>query len=91
MTEKQLNTAVFTTKYIIDNLSPVLYVYHENDGCWQFHGEDDVTEEDARLVSLGEMLEIDKSLAEILNMPEGYEAIRTNKTEKWQIRKTTTL
>jgi hypothetical protein len=89
MTEEQLNTAVFTTKYIIDKLSTVLYVYHENDGCWQFHGDDNITEEDARIVSLREMLELDKSLVELLGMPEGYEAYRSGKTDKWQINRTT--
>ena len=91
MTEEQLNTAVFTTKYIIDKLSTILYVYHEDDGCWQFHGDDNVTEEDARIVSLGEMIVIDKSLEELLSMPEGYEAYRYNKKEKWQVKKTTAL
>ena len=34
-----LNTAVFTTKFILESQSPIMYVYHdEEDGAWQFSG-----------------------------------------------------
>lgn len=38
-TENQ-NTAIYTTKYIIDQGSPILNVYHYKDGSWQFSGKE---------------------------------------------------
>lgn len=36
---ENFDTAVFTSKYVLDN-SPILYVYHyEEDGAWSFLGE----------------------------------------------------
>ena len=53
-----LNTAVFTTKYILNNNSPILYVYHyEEDGAWEFLGmETDINDDDYRVLSLEEII-----------------------------------
>ena len=53
-----LNTAVFTTKYILNKNSPILYVYHyEEDGAWEFSGmETDINEDDYRVLSLEEII-----------------------------------
>ena len=54
-----LNVAVFTTKYVLELQSPILYVSHdEEDGAWQFFGEEDVTESDCRIISLLNFLEL---------------------------------
>ena len=55
-----LNTAVFTTKYILNKNSPILYVYHyEEDGAWEFSGmETDINEDDYRVLSLEEIWNI---------------------------------
>ena len=53
---------------------------------WQFHGfEDNVADEDIRLVALDEIVEIDASVLELAEMPKGQEAIRKDKNSDWQI------
>lgn len=80
-----LNTAVFTTKYVLNHNSPILYVYHYDDESWQFSGsERNLNDEDYKVISLREILEIDKSLFELEDLPLGFEAIRENKNQPWK-------
>lgn len=85
--EKNLNIYVFTTKFVIYNSSPIVYVIHENDGDWQFLGkENNLKEEDAMIISLDEVLLHDPTLMTILNLPEGKEAIRSDIGADWVIK-----
>ena len=80
------NTAVFTTRFVVEKESTIVYVSHDEDGSWQFHGfEDNVADEDIRLVALDEIVEIDASVLELAEMPKGQEAIRKDKNSDWQI------
>ena len=82
--KESLNKAVFTTSHIIAGL-PITQVYHDDDGDWQFFGEHgEPSEESARVVSLGEILELDKSLEKVIsNLPKGYEAYRDDEDSEW--------
>ena len=76
--------AIFTTKYVIQHHSPILHVYHFADGSWQFNGsEKGLKDEDYKIISLGEILEMDKSLLELEELPLGFEAIRTTIDQPW--------
>ncbi|QNK62556.1 hypothetical protein H7F33_18785 [Pedobacter sp. PAMC26386] len=78
--------AVFATKFVIEQNSPILHVYHFDDGCWQFSGkEKNLREDDFRVISLDNVLVIDQTLKELLGMPLGFEAIRASIGEKWRI------
>jgi hypothetical protein len=84
--EISLNTAVFTTKYVLKRISPVLQVYHFEDGSWQFCGpEQALIDEDYRVISLNEMLLLDSSLRMLGNLEVGFEAIRKSKKDNWKI------
>ena len=84
--KESLNTAVFTTRFIVDRVSPILFVYHDDDGSWQFlGGEQEVYDEDMRLVALGEIIEIDESVLKLADMPKGFEAVRSDKNSEWKI------
>lgn len=77
-------TAVFTTKYVLDEKSPILHAYHFDDGSWQFNGsEENLKDEDYRVISLGEMLLIDESLDQLGDMEVGFEAIRGSIDDDW--------
>jgi hypothetical protein len=80
------NTAVFTSKHIIDHEDWVHYVTHdEDDGAWQFHPYSGPTSEaDAAVVSLQHMLRIEPRLAEIADLPLAWHAWRDSKTAPWQ-------
>lgn len=79
--KEHLQTAVFTTKNVLDG-HEVIRVYHDDEGMWQFFCMEDVflKEEDAKIISLKEMIQLDESLQELVySMPECYEAHGLNR------------
>jgi hypothetical protein len=61
-------------------------VLHEEDEDWQFLGsEGNLNESDAMVVSLGEIIQFDETISEIINLPIGKQALRNNKGESWYI------
>ncbi len=78
------NTMVITTKDIIQNEKDILVVSHDaEDGMWQFLDGEDITEENAAVVSLFEIFQIDNSVSELSGMPIGCVAYRKQKNDKW--------
>jgi hypothetical protein len=83
---ESLNTAVFTTRYVIEEKSPILFVIHDNDGSWQFHGsENNLNDDDIRIAALSEIIKFDPSILEIADLPEGCEAMRSDKNASWKV------
>lgn len=78
------NTASLTTLFVLDG-SPILHVYHDYDGGWQFYGAPDdlATANVARIVSLESIIARDTSLAEISDLPYGWRAVRTSGESSW--------
>ncbi len=57
---------------------------HDFDGDWQFFGDEkDISNENARIVTLNEILEMDPTLKEILWIPQGTEAWRKKVGDEW--------
>jgi hypothetical protein len=84
MSKENLNIHVFTTKFVLKEKSPILKVFHDDEGDWQFIGKEiDLKEEDAMVVSLKEILEYDPSLRKVLSLPVGNMAHRANSTSDW--------
>jgi hypothetical protein len=80
------NQAVITTKFVVFKKSPILYVYRDDDGTWQFLGpEENLNEEDASVVSLEEILQLDPTLEKILNININCEARRRDINSEWII------
>ncbi|MDR6513703.1 hypothetical protein [Chryseobacterium camelliae] len=86
---EDLNTAVFTTKYILEKVSPILYVFHyEDDGAWQFSGEEEnIDDKDYKVISLEEIIDIDNSILEVADLPLQHMAYRSSINEPWKIKK----
>lgn len=81
-----LDTAVFTTKYVLESCSDIIFVSHDDDGYWQFQGSENIiSDDDIKLVRLDEILEIDPSIKLLGNMDRGFEAHRLNKNSEWKI------
>ena len=75
---------VITTKYVINNNSPIIRVIHEKDGAWQFLGkEENLSESDAFVLSLEEILCLDNTLQDVLSLPLGKQAYRTSPKGNW--------
>ncbi len=72
------NVAVFTTKQVMRLGQPILHVSHdEDDGAWQFHtGVEQLSENDAMIVALSEIVEHDQSISELADLPCGWFADR---------------
>jgi hypothetical protein len=82
------NVMVITTKSIVINGNPILYISHdEEDGMWQFHDGTEANEEDGTVISLKEMLELDTSISEIADLPCGWYAWRNNINDTWKRQK----
>ena len=80
------NTACFTQRQIVEQGHPILLVTHDaDDGSWQFlDGSDNVKMTDGLLVTLGDMVQHDPSLAELADLPLGWMAWREDLDEPWQ-------
>lgn len=78
------NKAVFTCNHIVDDKSPILYVEHDSEGDWQFLcGQNDHTDENAKIISLKQAVELDNTLNDLYEMPIGVGAERKRVGAKW--------
>lgn len=86
--ETLIDTAVFTTKYVIEDKKTIVLVTHDiEDGAWQFFSDDsfDNFEEVAKIVEFQELINMDNSLLQIVDMPLGYSATRKDEFDNWKI------
>ncbi len=80
------NLAVVTMRSIIEDGRPILLVvHHADDSGWQFLDGEDVTEEDARVVSSYDAISRDASLRNlVISLPTGWQAWRSGPDQAWQ-------
>ena len=62
---------------------PIISVFHDEDGDWQFFTTLDPKPENARLVHPSHVLEMDAALAELTDMPVGSWAARHGPGQPW--------
>ncbi len=80
---EERNLGVYTTKQAF-NGAPILYVYHNEDGDWQFHTSMEPDLAESMLVCLEEITKLDESLNEIYYLEYGWRAWRANKDSEWK-------
>ncbi|AXY75987.1 DUF4262 domain-containing protein [Paraflavitalea soli] len=80
---EERNLGVYTTKQAFEG-DPILYIYHNDDGDWQFHTSLDPALDDAQLVCLEEITKLDPSINEIYHLQYGWWAWRDSKDDEWQ-------
>jgi hypothetical protein len=83
-----MNTAVFTTKFVIlDNKDITLVRHDADDGAWTFFSNDKYEDykDVAKIVGLGQIIKIDSSVLEIADLPLGYYASRNSKQDNWKV------
>jgi hypothetical protein len=80
------NVAVFSSTDIVEKHKWIYYVSHDDDCAWQFHSIDGPpsSETDARVVSLGSIVELDPSVADLADLPLGWCAWRETLSDVWQ-------
>lgn len=80
------NTACFTCCHVLNENKPILYVSHDDDGYWQFLCGENHKEEDARIVSLATILEIDETMRDLAELNYGAYAEAKDETSDWIVR-----
>ena len=80
--EENKNKSAITTKYVVNNNSIIVSVFYDEDGDWQFLGEEEVSEEDAIVVSIQEMIDIDKSLVNLPDLKEDMKKLVVEERKK---------
>jgi hypothetical protein len=85
ITKEDSRKAVFTSKKVIDSNKAILYVIHDEENEWQFLTSEIVSAEDLIMLTLEQMLDIDKTVQPILSLKKGYEASRRNQDSSWVI------
>jgi hypothetical protein len=77
------NVAVITTHHILEG-GEILFVSHdEDDGSWQFHIGEAVSEHDVKVVALKEIVELDRSIMQLADLPLGWLATRVSLGQDW--------
>jgi hypothetical protein len=78
-----INTATFTTRHVVEGTHPILEVYHDHDGEWQFMCGTTTASADAKLVCFGCMIDRDPTILQLANMPSGWVAYRASSNKPW--------
>lgn len=78
-----VNTAAYSTKQVLSRTSPVLVVYHDHEGDWQFLHSEDPEEDDCVLVCLGCAFQLAPAVAELASLPSGWVSVRTTEQDPW--------
>jgi hypothetical protein len=78
------HAGVFTTKRIMNDEEPIVYVCHDaNDGSWQFHEPSDSPPESAEYVCFHHILDKDPAVKELHDLPSGWHAWREGVAGVW--------
>jgi hypothetical protein len=79
------NVATFATRPVMDGTSWIALVSHDDeDGGWQFIGPEGASMDQAMLVALHNVLDRDATIAELADLPLGWQAWRTSRDAPWQ-------
>jgi hypothetical protein len=78
------NCAVITLRQIAHGLQPIVHVTHDSDDHgWQFLGWENARREDASIVCLSHIVELDPSVLQLADLPPGWHAWRQSPEEAW--------
>jgi hypothetical protein len=82
------HTGVYTTKRIMNEEEPILYVSHDEDGAWQFHGASESKAESAGVTCFHHLVDSDPSLGQLHDLPTGWCAWRDSPEGPWTLEET---
>jgi hypothetical protein len=78
------NLGVFTTTRVLKDGFPILQVFHDQDGDWQFLCGLTNKNSHVKLVCLKDVVELDASVNELADLPAGWHASREHKDAAWR-------
>ena len=84
---ERLDTAVFTTRFVLRENEIIQYIYHhKEDGTWEFIGSTEAKEDsDYLVVALDEIIQYDNTVLAVSDLLPGKKAVRTSKEVPWRI------
>ena len=80
------NTACITCSHVLEEGKPILYVSHDEDGYWQFLCGRHHKEEEARIVSLASILNIDENMNDLADLDYGQYAELIDAKGDWIVK-----
>ncbi len=79
------NTSCIVCEHVLAKERPILHVTHDDDGMWQFLcGAEGHSPENAKVIGLGQAVELDQSINDLYEMPLGVGAERESLNDTWQ-------
>ncbi len=81
---EERNLGVYTTSEVLEG-ALIRFVYHNEDGDWQFHSEQEPNLEHAKVVCLEDLVNRDPSLNEIYYLNYGESAERSDVNSGWKV------
>jgi hypothetical protein len=78
------NRAAFCTKPVVEGTHPILIVVHDEDDDWQFLCGTTTEAEEAELVGLGCVVDLDPKIVELADLPRGWCATRDSVGQPWE-------
>jgi Domain of unknown function (DUF4262) len=78
------DVATYTTRQVVNDREPILFLTHDfDDGAWQLLHGGDAQASDAMIVCLSHLIKLDPKLAELADLPLGWQAVRKSVGEPW--------
>ena len=78
------NTLAYTSSQVLEEAAPIVLVFHDHDGEWQFlHGAVQETDE-CKIICIGCAYEIDRSIGILADLPPGTMVYRDSTDAPWQ-------
>jgi hypothetical protein len=77
-----LNLGVFTSTLVRDG-QPVLLVFHDEDGDWQFLSSKEERADECVLVHIGHLIDSDASLSAVADLAPGWKSCRLSIVDDW--------
>lgn len=83
---EERDVRAFTTKQVLEG-QPISYVFHNEEGDWQFMSDSKPNVKDARIVCLEDITKLDPSVNSLYFLPYGWTAWRNSPAEAWKTAK----
>jgi hypothetical protein len=77
-------TAVITTKFVLEKTSAIVYISLDEEGDFQVFSEEGADMGNVKVVSLGDILALDISMCQLTSITKGERFYRENQTAPWQ-------
>jgi len=77
-------TIVATQRRVIEKKESIRFVLHDQDGDWQFLADENSQMDQVVELSLRSIINLDSSLAQVLELKRGWKAQRTNLKSAWK-------